>query len=96
MSAQILNTIGLLLDIVGVIILFRYTLPDAIRRSGLLMARNIDVVGSEDELTPEEREEDRVQMAQERKWRRSSARWSWSGLLCLVTGFLMQIVAAWL
>ena len=94
LSSQFLTTAGLLLDIVGVCILFRFGLPGAMRRS-VPMARNIDVVGSYGELTPQEREEDRIQMSRERRWNRRSGVAQWSALALLVVGFSLQIVAVW-
>ena len=95
LSSQFLATAGLLLDILGVCILFRLGLPGAIRRS-VPIARWIDVVGSEEELTPQEREEDKIQMRRERRWNAWSGFAQWSALVLLVVGFSLQIVAVWL
>lgn len=94
LSSQFLTTAGLLLDILGVCILFRFGLPGAIRRN-VPTARWIDVVGSEEEMTPQEREEDKIQMSQERRWNTWSGIAQWSALGLLVLGFALQIVAVW-
>ena len=86
--------IGLLLDIFGVCILFMLGLPGAARKN-ILMARNRDVVGSEKELTPQEREEDRIQMKREHQWKVRSGIARWSAIIFLVVGFSLQIVAVW-
>lgn len=89
MSSQWLTTVGLGLDILGVCILFRFALPDAVRL-GMRMARWVDAAPYE-ELTPQEKKEDRAQMRQERR----AAVGHWLGLACLVVGFGLQIWAAW-
>ena len=94
LSSQFLTTAGLLLDILGVCILFRLGLPGAIRRN-IPTARWIDVVDSEEELTPQEREEDKIQMRRERRWNTWSRFSQWSALVLLVLGFSLQIVAVW-
>lgn len=95
MDSQVLTTVGLALDILGVCILFRFGLPGAVRKA-MRFARNIDLVDSVEELTPEEREEDRVQMARERRWDVGSGIGQWSALVFLVLGFTLQIVAVWI
>lgn len=92
---QTLITIGLILDIVGVCILFRHGLPGAIRRN-IKFARNIDLVDSVDELTPEEREQDRHQIEQEKLWKLGARIGQWSALAFLVIGFSLQIVGVWI
>lgn len=94
MNSQVLITVGLGLDILGVCVLFRYGLPESIRRT-IRLARNIDVVGSAEDLTPEEREEDRIQMERERLWDVGSGIGQWSALVFLVLGFVLQIVGVW-
>ena len=95
MGSQGLITVGLGLDILGVCILFRFGLPGAVRKS-IRLARNIDLVDSVEELTPEEREEDRIQMQRERRWDVRSGIGQWSALVFLVLGFALQIVGAWI
>lgn len=94
MNSQILITVGLGLDILGVCILFRFGLPGAVRRT-IRFARNIDIVGSAKDLTPEEREEDRIQMEREHRWDVGSGIGQWSALVFLVLGFVLQIVGVW-
>lgn len=94
MDSQGLITVGLGLDILGVCILFRLGLPGAVRKT-IRFARNIDLVDSVEELTPEEREEDRIQMERERRWDVGSAICQWSALVFLVLGFTLQIVGVW-
>ena len=94
MDSQTLVTVGLALDILGVCILFRFGLPGAVRKT-IKFARNIDIVGSAEELTAEEREEDRIQMERERRWDVRSGIGQWSALVFLVLGFALQIVGVW-
>ena len=95
MDSEVLITVGLGLDILGVCILFRFGLPGAVRRT-FRFARNVDMVDSVEDLTPEEREEDRIQMARERRWDVGSGIGQWSALVFLVLGFTLQIVGVWI
>lgn len=94
MSSQLLITIGLILDILGVCILFRFGLPGAMRKN-MIFAKNIDLVDSIDELTPEEIKEDERQTIREERWAVKSGIGHSPALLCLVIGFGLQIIGAW-
>ena len=85
-----MSTFGLILDILGVCILFRFGLPGAVQKA-TPMARNIDVIGDSRELTPEEKKEDQIQMRQEFRWAVISGIGQWSALVLIVAGFAFQI-----
>ena len=76
-TPELVNTLGLSLDIVGVILLFRFGLPPNVRRSGAIHV-TFDV------------DEDEVRKA------KHYDRISWSALIFIVLGFLLQIVSTWM
>ena len=88
----IVATIGLGLDIVGVCVLFVFGLP--FRASKDLVSNmpfRIDGV----ELSPEQLAEERRIAAKEKRDRRINSLGQWSGIVTLVLGFALQIVALW-
>lgn len=87
-SSQTWDTLGLSMDILGVCILFRFALPDAVNR---FIGHSIF-----DELTSQEREEFALQLTpKDKRWRIQSKIGHWSGVILIVLGFVLQIVASW-
>ena len=76
-SPEVVNTLGLLLDIVGVVLLFRFGLPPDVSRTGAVGW----TLGTDE--------------AEALKARRYDC-WSWTALALIVTGFVLQIIAAWM
>lgn len=82
MCAEVVNSVGLFLDIVGVILLFRYGLPpEGVSRTGGTILH----WGTDKETREKAREK-----------RRHYEFLSWSALGFLVTGFILQIVSNFL
>lgn len=85
-------TVGLGLDIVGVCILFIFGLPfRALKDYVTNMPFRLKGV----EPGPEHAAEERRIAAQEKRDRRINALGQWLGIVTLVTGFALQIVALW-
>ena len=80
MSAACINSLGLALDIIGVILLFIFGLPSRFVTDGPpreLLSFGVDTDGVEQ---------------WKKKWKRYD-RWSRFGLVLLVVGFVLQIVS---
>ena len=78
LSSETINTVGLALDIVGVVLLFRFGLPPDVRRGGTVS------------LILEQTDEDEARKA------KRYDKFSYSALVMIVIGFLLQIVATWM
>ncbi len=78
MASQCLNSLGLFLDIVGVILLFLYGLPANVDNTGTIF-----LVGP----MP-----DSMKRETENKWKRYRF-WSRVGLIFLIVGFSLQIIS---
>ena len=83
-SAAAINTAGLVFDIIGVVLLFRYALPEEVSRKGI---KNVLwwVSGADEERTDEE---------QKKKAERYDRR-ACLGLVLIVVGFGLQIWSNW-
>ena len=92
--SQWLIVIGLFLDVIGALILFFFSLPSSIRKSGMQAALWRDVVDSIDELTPDERAEDNKRIREQRRWKRIE-NLQWFAFILLMLGFSMQIAGVW-
>ena len=79
MIARILNTLGLLIGIIGVCIIFRFGWPQPTFMTGTL----IDFGGSQ--------EHDKQIIAERALYQRRST----TGLIFIGVGFLFQLVAVW-
>ena len=77
MSAASINSVGLFLDILGVILLFRFALPSR-------------VIEGPPVLSFGEGPDSTKQREKQQKW---SKFWSWLGLVLLILGFVLQIVS---
>ena len=76
----ILNSVGLLLTIVGVLLLFRYGMPYQVRTGGMKLIQ-FEVGNSPDQK----------QIKRERRYDLLG----WVGLICIVVGTVCQIIANW-
>ena len=75
---DVINSVGLFLDIVGVFLLFRYGLPENVSQTGESFFSLADT--NEEEV---------------KKWKRYK-KLSYSALVFLVVGFVLQLVSNWL
>ncbi|MCH8951806.1 MAG: hypothetical protein IID49_06765 [Proteobacteria bacterium] len=79
MTPAIVNSIGLLMDAVGVVVVFMYGWPQPD------LSENNYVIWGGDHTDPED-------VAKRRHHKRMSI----AGLVCLVCGFGVQIIATWI
>ena len=77
MSAASINSVGLFLDIIGVILLFIFGLPSRVSEGPPVLS-----FGSDPDSTK--------QREKQRKWYKF---WSWLALGLLILGFVLQIVS---
>lgn len=89
---DLLATIGLLLDILGVSVLFVFGLPENILK-GRVSDAAFRVEGQEPSSV--EIENERLKRERQSRQRRNAAIGHWVGLSALVVGFSLQIVAVW-
>lgn len=90
---ELLTTLGLLLDIAGVTVLFVFGLPHNILK-GNVSSVPFHLEGRDP--TDDQRELARVIRQREADQRRTVAIGHWGGLAALATGFSLQIVAVWM
>ena len=87
-----ISTIGLALDILGVVVLFYFGLPKRIALD-MVSSRPFRVEGRE--FSQEEEAEDRRIEARQRRNRRINHVGAASGLAILAIGFSLQILGIW-
>lgn len=93
LSSQVLNTVGLALDIVGFGIVFALALPVVMRRNFVATGR-VGIDGVEPDSGQVERvmNPERAERREERRNRQQTA-WYIAGGAAVATGFALQIVA---
>lgn len=89
MTSKLLASTGLLLDIVGVLVLFRYGPPGVPGRMDRAVLRMASLVLSQAEA------EELPRMPPPNEWWVFERRSRW-GLALLASGFAIQLLAAWL
>ena len=89
MCSQMINTIGLILDIIGAIVLFFYSRPQPSFEEGMGLGLEEATVLSDGRTVAEHNEE--VRRIRDKHIRRSRI-----GMLILAIGFAFQLWATWL
>ena len=77
---QMTNSVGLAFDILGFILLFLYGWPTQIATTSEWSFRRIPWRGK----------------TKESRNRRKCQRFSWAGLIFVITGFILQLVSTWM
>lgn len=89
-DGDIVATVGLSLDIIGVCVLFIFGLPFRMAKDFISNSPFLTTEPTAEQLAGSERIR-----AQERRERRINRIGQWSGIGLLVSGFGLQIVALW-
>lgn len=91
--SQIVATVGLALDILGVSLLFWVGLPSTLAKS---LVADVDFTVDGTERTPEQRRLTDSQVRAEQQGRRAPRMVGVIGLWLLIAGFSLQAIAVWL